>query len=157
MLVFQMISFCCNSSSNSVMMTRSPTYRFAQGHPVWNSRGKASRTMMNSKGLKQEPWWMPTFTLNSSLRLQPTCTLLLAFAYMLCMSRASHSSMPSLPRAHQMTRLGTRSNAFFRSTKAMYSVCGAASRHETKLHNIDAHLLLKKVLSHPLWNLHDLV
>ena len=63
MLVFQRISFCCNSSSNSVMTTRSSAYRFSQGHPVWHIWERASRTMMNNKGIK--PWWTPTFTLNS--------------------------------------------------------------------------------------------
>ena len=78
--------------------------------------------MMNSRGLRQEPWWTPTFTLNSSRMLQPTHSLLLAFSYMLCMSCTSYSLMPSLRRVHQITRLGTRSNAFSRSTQAMYSV-----------------------------------
>ena len=58
---------------------------------------------MNSKRLRQEPWWTPTFTLNCSLGLHPTCTLLLAFSYMLCMSHTSYSSMTRLWRAHQMT------------------------------------------------------
>ena len=83
---------------------------------------RASRIVMSSKGLKQDPWWTPSFTLNSSLRLQPAHTLLLFFSYMLCMSRTSHSSTSNLWRAHQMTRLGTWSNAFSRSTKAKYSV-----------------------------------
>ena len=94
MLVFQRISSSCSSSSDWEMI-RSSAYMFSQGHPVWNSWGKASRTMMNSSGVRQEPCWTPTFTLNSSLWLQPTHTLLLAFSYMLCMSRTSHSSMSS--------------------------------------------------------------
>ena len=111
MLVFKSVSLYCSSSSESVMMTRSSAYRFPQGYPVRNSLERASRSTMNSKGLKQEPLWTPTFTLNCSLRLQPTRTLLLAFSYMLCMSRTSRSSMPSLGRAHQMARLGTQWNA----------------------------------------------
>ena len=39
---------------------------------------------MNSRGLRQEPWWIVTFTLDSSHRSQPSHTLLLAFSYMLC-------------------------------------------------------------------------
>ena len=111
------------------------------------------------KDFKQKPWWTPRFTLNSSLRLLPARTLFLAFSYMLCMSRTSHSSTPSLPRNLQMTRLGTQSNAFFQIDKGYvqclidgikfflqlayneYGVCGAVSRHEAKLHVIDAHLL----------------
>ena len=55
-------------------------------------------------------------------QIATTKTLLLEFSYMLCMRPACHSLMPSLRRAHKMTRLGTQSKAFFRSTKAMYSV-----------------------------------
>ena len=36
-LVFQMSSVCCNSSSNSVMITRSSACRFSQGRP-WRLR-----------------------------------------------------------------------------------------------------------------------
>ena len=46
MLVFQRISFCCNSSNDSVMMARSSAYRFSQGHPVRNSWERVP-----------EPWW----------------------------------------------------------------------------------------------------
>ena len=73
-------------------------------------------------GFRQKPWRTPTFTLNTSPRLQPKYTLLLAFSYKLCMSSTSHSSMPSLRRAHQMTCHVTWWNAFSRWTKAMYSV-----------------------------------
>ena len=66
-LVFQRISFSCSSSSDSVTMTRLSAYRFSNGHPVQNSWERAFRTAMNSRGLSQEPWWTPTFTLNSSL------------------------------------------------------------------------------------------
>ena len=88
-LVFQRISFFC-SFSNDSMMTRSLVYRFSYGH-LWE---RASRTV-NSGGLRQEPWWTPTFTLNASLRLHPTDTLLLAFSYMLCVSCRSQSWTPS--------------------------------------------------------------
>ena len=97
MLVFPRFSFFCSSPTDSVKMTRSSAYRFSQGHTVWNSWDMASRTVMNSKGLIQEPWWTPTFMLNSSLWLQPTCTLLLSFSYMLCRSLTRHFSMLSLP------------------------------------------------------------
>ena len=72
----------------------------------------------NSRGVQAKAWR----TLNTSLRLQPKHTLLLAFSYKLCMSSTSHSSMPSLRRAHQMTCQGTWWNAFPRWTKAMFSV-----------------------------------
>ena len=35
------------------------------GTPERNSRDKASSTMMKSSGLSTDPWWTPTFTLNS--------------------------------------------------------------------------------------------
>ena len=47
--------------------------------------------------------------------------LLLTSLYMDWSRRTSHSSIPSLCFAHQMTSRGTRSNAFFRSTKDMQS------------------------------------
>ena len=99
MLVFQRISFYCNSSKESVMMTKSSAYRFSQGHPVWNSWERASRTVINSKGL-------------NSLGEVPLShwNLLLVFSCMPCVSLTSHSSTPSLWRAHQMTCLGMRSN-----------------------------------------------
>ena len=77
----------------------------------WNRRG------VQAKSLGEHPL--------SHLTLHPGCnqnTMLLAFSYKLCMSSTSHSSMPSLQRAHQMTCYGTWWNAFSRWTKAMYSV-----------------------------------
>ena len=87
---------------------------------------------MNSRRLRQEPCWTPTFTLNSSFRLQPICNWILAFSYILCMRPTSHSSLPSLQTAHQITHLGTQLNAFSRSRKAMYGIDGATSWHEVK-------------------------
>ena len=116
MLVFLMISFSCSSSSVSVMVSRSSACRFSQGHPIRNSLEWAFRTVMNHRGLRQEPWWTLTFTLNFLLGLHPARTLLLAFSYMLCMSCTRYSSALSSRRAHQMTRLGAWSDAFSRST-----------------------------------------
>ena len=115
------------SYSDSVMMNRSFANRFSYGHPVLNSCERACWTVMECRGLKQKLWWTPTFSLNSSLRSQPTHTLHLAFSYMLCKRCTSHSSMPSLRRAHQMARLGTRSNALPRSTMAMWCLAKAPS------------------------------
>ena len=78
--------------------------------------------MMKSSGLSTDPWWTPTFTSNSSLYPSPTRTRLRAFAYIPCTSRTIHSSTPSFLSAHQMTFRGTQSNAFSRSTKAMYPI-----------------------------------
>ena len=49
MLVFLRISFSCDSSSDSEMMTRSSAYRFSQGHSVGKSWERASRTTTNSR------------------------------------------------------------------------------------------------------------
>ena len=51
MLVFQRMSCSCGSCSDSVMMTRSSTYMFSQGH----SGERASRTQMNSTGSAKSP------------------------------------------------------------------------------------------------------
>ena len=97
------------------------------------------------RGLR-EPWWT-IGVLGKSLGELPlshwtphsdcnkTSTLLLAFSYMLYIRRTSHSSTPSMPRRHQMTRLGTRSSAFSRRRWCCF----------------------QGVLCHPLQNSHDLV
>ena len=115
------------SYSDSVMMNRPFASRFSYGHPVLNSCERTCWTVMECRGLKQKLWWTPTFSLNSSRKLQLTYTLHLAFSYMLCMCRTSHSSTPSLRRAHQMARLGTRSNVLPRSTLAMWCLAKAPS------------------------------
>ena len=62
------------SDDNQVILIQ-----LSKGHPVWNSWERASRTVKNSKvsgkSLDEHP-----LTLNFSLRLQPTRTLLLAFS-----------------------------------------------------------------------------
>ena len=156
MSVFQRIGFSGRSCNDSVMMARSSAYRSGQGHPVRNSWERTSRTVMNDRGLRQEHRWTPTFTLNASLRLQPTHTLLRALSFPLCMNRNELNA--TLRRAYLMARLGTQLNSLSRSTKAIYSVLltvwnlscnwramsmvsGAAFRHEAKLHAIDANFV----------------
>ena len=70
-----------------------------QGCHVRNFWERASRTVINSKELRQELWWAPMFTLDSSLRLQLTSILLLAFSCVLCWSHIDHFSTPILQRA----------------------------------------------------------
>ena len=94
---YMWISFSCSSSGDSEMMTMSSTHGFSHRHHVRNSWERASRTVMNSRGLRQESWLTPTFTLNFWLRLHPTRNLLLVFSYMLCIHHTSHFSAPSLP------------------------------------------------------------
>ena len=43
--------------------------------------GEGFRDHGEQQDFRQEPWWTPTSALNSSLRFQPTRTLLLAFSY----------------------------------------------------------------------------
>ena len=107
MLVFQRISFSCRSSSDSVMMTSASAYRFFQGHPAWNAWEKASTTVMNRKGLRQKLWWTHTLTLNSSLRLQPTCGGLLSLTRHLRGAHSAHSRQLALQcHCGQASRLG---------------------------------------------------
>ena len=49
-----------------------------------------------------------------------TLTLLLVLLYIACTNRTIHSSMPRFCMAHQITFLGTQSNALSRSTKARH-------------------------------------
>ena len=97
--------------------------------------------MMKSSGLSTDPWWTPTFTLNSSLYPSPTRTRLRAFAYIPCTSRTIHSSTPSFLSAHQMTFWGTRSNAFSRSMKAIYSLISEMAAMLAILKIFKRHLL----------------
>ena len=157
MLVFQRISSPCRSCNDSVMMARSSAYRSRQGHPVRNSWERTSKTVMNGRWLRQEPRWTPTFTLNSSLRLQPTHT---ASGIVIPSLYEPHHPFlnTNLQRAYQMARLGTKLNSLSTSTKAIYSVLlsawilscnwramimvsSAASRHEVKLHAIDTNFV----------------
>ena len=71
----------------------------------------------SSKSLGEHP--LSHWTLCSGCNQHALCFW---FSYMLCMSRTSHPSTPSLWRAHQITCLGTWSNAFSRLTKAMFHV-----------------------------------
>ena len=78
-------------------------------------------TMMNSKGLSTEPWCTLTLNLNWSLKQLATWTGQRALVYILCTTSLTiHSGTPSIHISHQITFLGTRSNAFSKTTKAMY-------------------------------------
>ena len=116
--VFRVCTFTSSSSMDSALIIRLSAYSSSHGQPVWDSLDRASNTMMKSSGLRTEPWWTPTPTPNSSLYPSPTLTLLLTSLYMDWTRRTSHSSIPSLHIAYQMTSCGTRSNAFSGS-KAM--------------------------------------
>ena len=53
--VFHFSNFPTNSSIASAIRTRSSAYSSSHGHPVLNSIDKASKTMINNKGLSTEP------------------------------------------------------------------------------------------------------
>ena len=91
--------------------------------------------------------------------------------YIACANRTIHSSMPSFRMAHQMTFLGTRSNAFSRSTNAKYNFlflarcfsCNclsmniASAGHETKLHVINRDSFPDDFFYHSLDSFHDMI
>ena len=54
--VFQLSNFLSSSSILSAISTRSSAYSSSQGSPVLNTLESASKTMLNSRGLKTEPW-----------------------------------------------------------------------------------------------------
>ena len=120
MLVFQKTSCSCISSSNSVIMTRSSAYSFSQRHPVWNSWENSSRTMMNSIGLRQEPWWTPTFTLNYSSEV--TTNTHSASRIFIHALYDQHLPLLNAKLAKGPLTVDTQSNTFSRSTTAMHSV-----------------------------------
>ena len=103
--VFHVCTFTSSSSMDSALIIRSSAYSSSHGQPVRNSLDRASNTMMKSSWLRTEPWWTPTPTPNSSLYPLPTLTLLLTSLYMDWTRRTSHSSIPSLRFAHQMTSI----------------------------------------------------
>jgi hypothetical protein len=77
--------------------------------------------MMNSKGLSTEPWCTLTLNLNGSLKPLATRSGQRALVYILCTTSLTiHSGTPSIHIGHQITFLGTLSNAFSKTTKAMY-------------------------------------
>src|SRR5206468_3174192 len=77
--------------------------------------------IINNKGLSTEPWCTPTFTSKSSLMLSLTLTAVFTSSYIDCITLTNHSSTFSFLRDHQRISLGTLSNAFSKSTKAIHS------------------------------------
>lgn len=76
------------------------------------------RTITNKSGLRPDPWWTPTCTLNSPLHSWLSLTLLTA---QLCMALMSHSSTPNFLRGHRVTGWWPLSKASSRSMKAKYN------------------------------------
>ena len=87
--------------------------------PCTKLLGWAPRTVMNSMGHSQGPWWTATFTQNFLLATNTHCA---SGIFIHALYDPHHSSTPSLQRAQLITCLGIQSNAFSRSIKAMHSV-----------------------------------
>ena len=104
--VFHVCTFTSSSSMDSALIIRSSAYSSSHRQPVRNSLDRAYNTMMKSSGLRTQPCWTPTPTPNASLYPSATLTLLLTSLYMDWTRRTSHSSIPSLRIAHQMTSRG---------------------------------------------------
>ena len=60
-LVFHLINFILRSFSVSAMIIGSSAFNNFQSVPVQNSCDKASRAIVNKRGLSTEPWWSPIF------------------------------------------------------------------------------------------------
>ena len=119
-LFFQIMSFFFKSSNVSVINTKSSAQRNFQEQPSLNSFDKSSMTIMKGRGLSTAPWWIPTLILSSSLNWPFRHTQDLAFSYIPLTASITHSSTATLLIAHTRTFLGTRSKAFFKSTKGKY-------------------------------------
>ena len=88
------------------IITRSSAYKSSHGYSVWNSQGNTSKTMMDSRGLSTEPWWTPTWTLNTPLYELFILTGLLAFWYIIWTTCTIHSDMLTFLKAYHKTFLG---------------------------------------------------
>src|SRR5206468_1237713 len=102
---FHDASLTNNSPSDSAINTRSSAYNNSHGSPHLDCIDSASNTIINNKGLSTEPWCTPIFT----------------SSYIDCITLTNHSSTFSFLRDHQRISLGTMSNAFSKSTKAIHS------------------------------------
>ena len=120
MLDYQGISFYCNSSTDSKLMTRSSTYRF---FPVTSCTKLLGEGIQNrdeqygrySKSLSELPF--SHWTLHSLF--QPS-TLIMAFSYMLSLYE-DHQPPVNFKLEKSPPRLRTPSNASSRSTKSKHS------------------------------------
>ena len=65
--------------------------------------------MINSNGLRTEPWCTPTLTLKALLSLPFTLIVVVASSYMVFITDTIHSSTPKHLKAHQTTSQGTLS------------------------------------------------
>ena len=105
----------------SAMIIKSSAYSISQGKVLLHFFKSASRTISNSKRRYTEPWWTPIFTSNLSHKVLFTLITLLLFLYIVITALIDHSSTPNFLITHLTTSLGTRSNAFSRSTEAKES------------------------------------
>ena len=117
-LSFQAVNWFSNQSKDSSIITKSSGDSNSHGHPRRQSWDNASITVTSSKGLRNEPWWIPNLTPVFSLKVLFTRTLDEASTYIAWTNLIFHSSIPSFRVSYQMTFLGTLSKVFARYTKA---------------------------------------
>ena len=72
-----------------------------------------SITVIKSRGLKTDPWFNPSFTLNTLLSPSVVLTTVCAPSYIGMATFTNHSSTPAFLRAHLVTSLGILTNVFF--------------------------------------------
>src|SRR5665811_217631 len=118
---FQPLTLSISSFSDSATNTRSSANRSSYGRPSRNLLDSASMTIMNSNGLRTEPWCTPTFTSNGLLSPCLVFTAVVESVYIDFITVMSHSSTCNSLNAHHRTSRGTLSNAFSRSTNAIHS------------------------------------
>lgn len=76
---------------------------------------------LNTSGLRAEPWWKPTFTMNVSAIPTMLFTCMVASVYIYCIALTYFSETPSSLKHLHNSCLGTRSYAFARSINTRFS------------------------------------
>ena len=101
--------------------TSSSANSMAQGGSVSISEESTSIMIMKSRGLIADPWCSPTFTLKYSVFPSLVVTWVWQSSYISWMILMYASGNLLFRRLHHISSLGTRSYAFSRSMKTMWS------------------------------------
>ena len=101
--------------------TRSSANSMAQGGSLSISEASTSMMMMKSRGLIADPCCSPTCTLKYSVLPSLVVTCVSQTSYISWMILMYASGTLFFCRLHHISSLGTRSYAFSRSTKTMWS------------------------------------
>jgi len=99
---------------------RSSAYSMYHGTSCRTYSLTASMTIINSNGLRQDPWCTPTVISNASVFPHPLLTVVTAPSYIDLITLTSFSLIPFRLRLQYNTSLGTRSRAFSKSTNVQY-------------------------------------